>query len=209
MLLTIIFFTTVQISIYFKRKGKDDKVKTNFKAWFGLIHIRTEIPVIDFSKDLSGTEYQMEIESPNETIDKTKFKMHPQEIVQVNQRLYNWIKKIHDLHEIVKKFLKTIRLDKLEWRSKIGTGDAAQTGVLTGVGWGFKSSLIGLISSHVTLRKIPRIHVQPLFQEKRLETELECMIRLRIGHAIIAGIRILLNLRKRRDNKWQNTQFRA
>lgn len=209
MLLIITFFTTLQISIHFKRNGKDDNVKTIVKAWFGLIHFRTEVPIIDFSEDLSGTEYQMKIESPNETIDETKFKMHPLEIMQVNQRLYNWIKKIHDLHKIVKRFLKGVRLDQLEWYSKIGTGDAAQTGVLTGVGWGVKSSLIGLVSAYVTLRSIPRIHVQPLFQEKRIETELVCMIRLKIGHAIIAGIRILLNLRKRRDNKWQNTQFRA
>lgn len=208
-LLTIIFFTTLQISIHFKRNGKDDKVKTNVKAWFGLIDIRTEVPMIDFSEDLSGTESQLNIESPNETIDKTKFKVKPFEIMQLNQRIYHWIKKIHDLHKIAKKFLKTVRLDKLEWHSAIGTGDAAQTGVLSGMGWGVKSSLIGLISSHVTLRALPRIHVQPLFQEKRVETELKCMIRFRIGHAILAGIRILLNLRKRRDDKWQNTQFKA
>lgn len=208
-LLTIIFITTLQISIHFKRNGKDDKVKTNIKAWFGLIDIRTEVPIIDFSEDLSGTESQLNIESPNETIDKSEFKVKPSEIMQVNQRIYHWIKKIHDLHKIVKRFLKRVRLDKLEWHSAIGTGDAAQTGVLTGVSWGIKSSLIGLISSYVTLRALPRIHVQPLFQEKRVETELKCMIRFRIGHAILAGIRILLNLRKRRDDKWQNTQFKA
>ncbi|WP_159102330.1 DUF2953 domain-containing protein [Caldalkalibacillus mannanilyticus] len=119
------------------------------------------------------------------------------------------IKRVHQLHVIAKKFLKNIRLEELIWRSKIGTGHAAETGLLTGVGWGVKSNIIGMFSSYLTLRCVPRISVTPSFNEKKIESNIQCMIRFRIGNAIVAGIRILLNLRKRRDEKWQSTQFRA
>jgi hypothetical protein len=208
-MLTITFFTTVRVTIHLIRKGKDDKVRTNVKAWFGLINIRTETPIIKMAEDLSGTEYQMEMESPNEKIDKVKFKVKPSELLQLQHRIYNWIKKVHALNRIIKKLLKGIRLEQLEWKSAIGTGDAAQTGTLAGISWGVKSNIIGLISNYLTLRAIPRIHIEPLFQEKKLETELKCMIRFRIGYAIFAGIRIVLNLRKRRDKKWQSIPFKG
>jgi hypothetical protein len=208
-MLTITFFTTVRVTVHLIRKGKDDKVRTNVKAWFGLINIRTEVPIMKMSEDLSGTEYQMEMETPNEKIEKQKFKVRPSELLQLLHRVYHWIKKVHALHRIMKKLLKGIRLEQLEWKSSIGTGDAAQTGTLSGVGWGVKSNIIGLVSNYLTLRTIPRIHIEPLFQEKKLETELKCMIRFRIGYAILAGIRIVLNLRKRRDKKWQSIPFKG
>jgi hypothetical protein len=208
-LLTIIFFTTIRVTVHLIRKGKDDKVRTNIKAWFGLINIRTEVPIVRMSDDLSGTEYQMEMESPNEKLEKLTFKMKPAELLQIQHRIYQWIKKVHALHHIMKRLLKGIRLEQLEWRSSIGTGDAAQTGTLSGISWGVKSNIIGLISNYLTLRTIPRIHIEPLFQEKKLETELKCMIRFRIGYAILAGIRIVLNLRKRRDKKWQIIPFKG
>jgi hypothetical protein len=208
-LFTILFFTIVQVKVHLVRKGKDDKVRTNVKAWFGLINIRTEVPMVKLSDDMSGTEYQMEMDSPNAPLEKSNFKVKPFELLQIHQRIYHWIKNVHELHRIVKKFLKTIRLDLLIWRSAIGTGDAAQTGTLSGISWGVKSNIIGIVSNYLTLRTIPRIHIEPLFQEKKLETELECMIRLRIGYAILAGIQIVLNLRKRRDKKWQSIPFKG
>lgn len=209
MLLTIIFFTTIQIHVHAGRKGKDDLIKTRIKAWFGLIRFQNEFSVIKLSEDFSGIIYQMELESPSEPLDQKEFKLTPNETMQLYQRIYNWIKNVYMMNKIIKKFLRSIRVDKFNWRTGIGSGDAAETGTITGIIWGVKASMIGLFSSYVTLRAIPRIHVQPFFNEKRLETEFEGIFRLRIGNAMLAGIRILLNLRKRRDSKWQNTLFKA
>lgn len=209
LLLTILFFTTIQVTLRISKTGRDDHVESHIRAWFGLISIRTKVPLINLKKDLSGTEYQFELESPNEPLEKKKFKLSPHEYFQLLQRVQRLIKRVHQLHVIAKKFLKNIRLEELIWRSKIGTGHAAETGLLTGVGWGVKSNIIGMFSSYLTLRCVPRISVTPSFNEKKIESNIQCMIRFRIGNAIVAGIRILLNLRKRRDEKWQSTQFRA
>ncbi|WP_202078652.1 DUF2953 domain-containing protein [Caldalkalibacillus salinus] len=205
----IILFTQVQVTIHVQRKGANDKLKTKVMAWFGLIHLETETPIVKLQGDMTGAEYQMELKSPNMSLDESSFKVTPNEATQIQSRLLTVIQRVHHLHVVLKRFLKTIHLLKFEWRTSIGTGDAAETGVISGIAWSTKAAVVGVIQTYLSLRALPRFAVKPHFQEKKIETELRCMIRLRIGNAILAGIRMLLNLRKRRDVKWQSTQFKA
>lgn len=208
-MLVIVSCTTLKITFHYLKKGKDDHIKTRVNAWFGLIKMEMETSVIKLAKDFSGTEYETELKSPNQSLEKERFKLTPNEILQLNQRLYHWIKDIHNLHLIIKKLLKTIHVGELKWRSCIGTGSASETGMLLGVVWAIKGNVAGIMSHLLRLEQRPRFHVEADFQRKRLETELLCMIHFRIGNAIISGIRFVLNLRKRRDKKWQSTPFRA
>ena len=178
-------------------------------AWFGLINIKSMVPISKLSDDLSGTEVEYHLETPAAKVEETKIKIRPATVFTIQHKAYRLLKRVHNLLPIIKRFLKTIRLENLQWKTAIGTADAAETGVLTGIVWGIKSSIVGFISTNLTVRKIPQIHVHPLFQQKKIKTEIRCMIRFRIGNAILAGIRLLLNLRKRRDVKWQSTQYRA
>jgi len=207
--IVILFFTAFMVQIKVSKNGVDDSIQYRFTAWFGLINIKAEIPLIRLSNDLSGTEYKFKLETPNETLEKKKLKITPNEFYQLLKRIQNFIKRIHNLHHIAKLFLKHLYLKELKWKSKIGTGEAAETGFLTGMSWGIKSNIIGFISAYLSLHCLPKLSITPDFDKKRVETHFQCMIRFRLGNAIVAGIRILLNLRKRRDEKWQNTQFRA
>ena len=140
------------MTLLVKKDGKDDRVEGNITAWFGLISITTKIPMIKLADNFKGTEYQVELDTPQEPIERKRIKLHPKEFFQLLQRIHNWIQKVHHLHVILKKMLKGIRLEQLEWRSIIGTGNAAETALLTGVGWGIKSSILGAVSyTHLTL----------------------------------------------------------
>lgn len=199
--------TTLYITVHVIKKGKNDKLRFKLKAWFGLIHIRAEVPILQILE--SGARIQVEGESTQKKLIKKQKKFTFQDFWSIQYKAQLWLKNVINLQKIAKQFLKTIRLEKLNWHTAIGTGDAAETGVLTGAGWGIKSTILGFVSQYITLRSIPNIHVQPHFQETKVESEFLCMIRFRIGHIIIAGIRMLINLRKRRDTKWQNTPFKA
>lgn len=198
-LLFIIFtMTSLNVFVHFIRRSADDKLEILIKAWYGLIKIKYDVPVIQLSEDFSGIIYETEIESAQEEpIEKDRFKLTRNELFQLHKRATKIVKRVHALHQIMKRFFKSIRLQELQWYSRLGTGEAAETGVLTGLGWSIKSTIIGCISHLVTLRSYPSFNVIPSYYESRLETELRCMFRFRIGHAILAGIRILLNLRKK------------
>lgn len=209
MLLIIFYVTTIRVTLFFKREDKDDQLLIHVKFWCGLLHFKYEASIIQFSRDFSGIKYQTEMESADQPLDQKNFKINPKELITLQQRIYHFIQRIHDLHRVIRRCLKTIKIEKIRWQSTLGTGDAADTGMYTGMLWGIKSSVLGVLSSYFSFQKLPHINVEPSYQEKKLNTYLTCMFHLKFGHAILAGIRVLLNLRKRRDATWKNTQYKA
>lgn len=208
-MLLIISLTALTISLSSTREKENDLIKIEVTAWFKLIRIQTQVPLLKLKENLSGWEYKMEMESQAKQLNQQKTSISFTKLFHRIQSFQQFIQKVYEFNQIMRSFFKHVYLHRLEWKVELGTGDAAETGLLTGLSWGIMSSIAGLISSYVTLRTLPRLNVIPSFQQKKLETEFKCMFRLRIGHAILAGVRILLNLRKRRDVRWQSTQFKA
>lgn len=204
----LILFSNLHIELRAKRKGSDDYIRIRLNMWFGLIRFQKEYSFLDLSKQLS-VEYRTTTEVKSSPIAEDQSAFSLSELPQLNRKLKRFLQRVHHLKRIMKFFLGRVYVQKIVWHTGIGSGEAAETGTLTGLVWGMKTSLIGLLSTQVILQSTPDLYVQPYFNEKKFETEFEGMFRFRIGYAILAGIRILLNLRKRRDNSWQNTLFRA
>ncbi|MFL6557812.1 MAG: DUF2953 domain-containing protein, partial [Bacillus sp. (in: firmicutes)] len=112
----------------------------------------------------------------------------------VEKHLSNGKKILHHvigLHLIVKSFFRKVSIKKLDWDTLIGAGDAAHTGMITGAIWALKGSIIGIISHYLRLREVPKVTVTPHFQAAVIQTRLTCIIQFRIGHAILAGLKLI------------------
>lgn len=211
MIFLLIYFTTVRIQIEYKRASENDYVHIEAGIWFGLIRLKFNIPLLQLQSLVNGVRGEEEVASatPEAPAKKSKFKLTPKEVYRYIRRLYRLRNQVHNLNQIARQTLKKIRCEQFEWYTRVGVGDAASTGVLTGVIWGIKTTFVGLLSRYVTLRTTPRMNVVPAFQGQNLDTRFSCILRLRIGNAIIAGIRILFKFKKGREGIWQNTLFRA
>ncbi len=64
-------------------------------------------------------------------------------------------------------------------------------GMISGALWTLKGSIVGLLSHYLKLRQMPNLSVTPHFQFVILQTRLTCIFQLRIGHAILAGLKLL------------------
>ena len=115
----------------------------------------------------------------------------------MKRKIERWLQRVHDLNQILKKTLKKVRCDQLEWNTKIGLGDAAATGTFTGVVWGIQSCIVAVIAHYISLRSMPHMNVIPNFQNKWLETRLLLHFRFRVGSGIIAVIHIYFNFIKK------------
>jgi hypothetical protein len=73
----------------------------------------------------------------------------------------------------------------------IGIGDAVYTGVAAGALWSIKGSIIGLLSNYLRMKEMPKLMVQPNFQQMITSTDLSCMFQFRIGYAILAGLKLV------------------
>lgn len=207
-LVVLVVFTPVRIIMFYERVHEKDHLTVEMTAWFRLIRYKYEIPVM---KLLSNRlKIIKEVESSVQTQGTTDETAITKEKIDKWIRDYrNMVEHIHDFFPTVRRFMKQIQCKEVVWQTSLGIGDAAATGTLTGVVWSIKSLIIATLSRSVTLQTYPRISVQPVWNEAVIHTKIRCILMFRVGHAILAGIRLLLKLRKGRVQKLRTTPSRA
>lgn len=207
LILTLIWFSSVRIGIFYKREQENDLIKVEVGLLNGLIPIRKEIPALNFKEE--GIQLKERTKSKKKTTNKEKKRITYAEIKEYRKQFNQWVDQVVYFHRILKNFLAKIKVKKLSWWSRIGTGDAAETGILSGLVWGIKSGLITVIRHFLQMKKEPEIIIEPSFMQACLHTQFECIVQFRLGDAILAGIKFMINWKKGRGARWQNTQFKV
>jgi hypothetical protein len=197
-MVVLLSLTTVRCHIQYKRVDADDRINVTFR-WWKWFRLRWTVP----SLQLSGlTEDGKLLPHLQATVRQSRRRRWQERLSWgVLRRMHRqsvWLREhVHHLHQWFRNLLRRFHVESLRWHSAIGTGDAAETGVLTGLAWGLKSTVVGVAGAYVQWDRPPQIQVDPVFHEPHLETDFQCIVRFRIGHAILAGIRLLLNFRVR------------
>lgn len=79
------------------------------------------------------------------------------------------------------------------WKTRFSLGDAAATGIGSGLLWSLKGYLLSLFQRTVDAKECdPEILVTPVFNGETMTTEFNCIFNLRTGYIIIAGLRLLV-----------------
>ena len=74
-------------------------------------------------------------------------------------------------------------IKEINWSTKIGRTDAALVGIIYGIIWGFKSTLISLILRNKEIKSVD-IDVIPIFNENQLHIKFNCIIKIRMAYII-------------------------
>ncbi|PEY42404.1 Yvgn And cofactor Nadph [Bacillus cereus] len=109
------------------------------------------------------------------------------------------IKKLQEIHTIIKGFLKKVKINKWRWHSQIGTGDAASTGIVTGYAWGIKGMTAGALGQYTHVIDVPEFEITPVFQGKGFASRCELTASFRIYRAVVIGVKLLMFMRKQRS----------
>lgn len=192
-LLLVVLFLKLKVIIHYSHQNDNDHLKVTFKALFGLIKYKINIPVIKVAENSPAFVVKEKVEvgpqEKDQKEDTKKFTAH--ELLNSFQDMQHLLKHVRGFYKIIRSFLRKVTLSNLEWKTVIGVGDASATGMITGAFWTVKGSIIGLTSSLVKMKTIPQIMVTPDFNRAVSETSFQCMIHFRIGYAIFAGIKLL------------------
>ncbi|RSK53039.1 DUF2953 domain-containing protein [Bacillus canaveralius] len=190
-LIAIIVMSKLTVYVYFNHYNGNNHLQLEFKVWFGLVKYRVDVPLPTANEDSGSAILNEEMEHDG-TNPSQEYGKDPGGDLGTS---LNDVKKLLDemgqLHRILKNFLKQIAIKHLEWHSVVGVGDAASTAVLTGGIWALKGSIIGMISSYMKLKMMPVLSIAPGFQQVISETSFTCMLQFRIGHAMVAGIKMI------------------
>lgn len=77
---------------------------------------------------------------------------------------------------------------QFDWETRVGSEDAAFTAVGTGLLWGLIGQVTGFLQNRYEFSCRPVLSVIPTFGRSVLDTRLDCIFELRIGHIISAGL---------------------
>lgn len=208
LLFAIILLTRIRVLISYERIHEEDHCVVEVTTWFRIIRFKYEIPVIKLLAD--RVKINKQVETGMQKDDHTEETAITDETVKKwSDRFQELVEHVHNLYPTLRDFLKHLQCKEITWHTSLGIGDAAATGTLTGIIWSVKSMIVATLTGYVTLRAIPRMSVQPEWNAVGIQTRFRCILTFRIGHALVAGTRILLKLRKGREQKWQTTPSRA
>lgn len=109
------------------------------------------------------------------------------------------VKKLQEIHSVIKKYLKKVKINQWRWHSQIGTGDAASTGIVTGFAWTTKGMVVGVVGEYMHIIDIPELEITPVFQGKGFASRCELTASFRIYRSIIAAVMLFIFMRKQRS----------
>ncbi len=188
-LLILLLITPIRLDVTYWHNGDDDQLTIKITVW-KVISKTIEVPVIAIDKESPSLVFKEEVKGAGGDKEYIR-KETPNELVEQVRELNRWLQQIVGLHRIARRFLKHVKVKRFNWSSSLGAGDASTTGWLSGLIWSIKGSMAGLLSSYLTLKCIPELKVDPIFQGWASKTHLECMVTLQLGHAIFAGILVV------------------
>lgn len=118
------------------------------------------------------------------------------------------VKKLQEIHSVLKKNLKKVKINQWRWHSQIGTGDAASTGIVTGFAWSTKGMIVGVVGEYMHIIDIPELEITPVFQGKGFASRCELTASFHMYRSIITAIMLLVFMRKQRSvNKGKPVQI--
>lgn len=193
-------FSSVWIEILFKHEHVNDLGEIRIRALFGLVRLRFTLPQLDWRGWEQALQVEGKLTSKHSKLVTTKEKIGKRNIKVMKKRLNELLFQIDDFMEVVRWFISKITCEKLDWSTSLGTGDAAEAGILTGLAWTIKSMIIGWISRYIRWQQYPNLSIQPAFQQEIFHTYFHSIIRFRLGYAILALKRLFIDRNKRRSS---------
>lgn len=95
---------------------------------------------------------------------------------------------------------KKVELRRFEVRGLIGGADAMESALLAGASWAIVGKAIGGLSHFARVDpKVPSITIVPDFNQQCFRFRADCILRVRLGNAMVAGFLLLRRILKERE----------
>lgn len=191
--LTLVFlFSKARVTIIFTKKN-GEKSKTGLSVAVCGVLIKKDITrFLNKKKKPSGKKDKQTTDDKDETTFFSKAKNYYNTFLDFKKAYNKNSKKVH----------KGVHAEKIKISINFGTGDAAQTGILTGTIWAGVYNVIAFVSKIITVSQ-PFVDVIPAYNEQKCELKGECIITCRLANLIGIVVSIgmsYLKISKERKN---------
>ena len=180
-ILPLIIFSTVHVTVTIEHSALVEELKIQIQALFGMFIYSTTIPINDL---LEGGE------------EVVKEKAEEKGISWDLKEVKNLLKKTISARKSAVFFLKKTRVKTIQWETNFGMDNAANTAVGAELLLNLKVAILSLLSHHSNFLTVPQLIVTPIYEMKTIQTYLKCMITFKLGHAMIAVIKLMKSQKK-------------
>ncbi|MCI3920239.1 DUF2953 domain-containing protein [Paenibacillus sp. TRM 82003] len=180
-----VLLSNIHVRIKYFREGENDEVDATLRALFGLVRLRYKVPTIELKPMLRGFRMkvsQKDTSSMLPTLDFTR-----EELQTFLARARRLISNMKNAREWIMDTMHHVHVSELRWKTRFGLGDAAETGMASGVVWSMKSAMVGVFSKMMTLDQRPDLQVDPRFGEKTFRTDVSARFRVRVIRTFVIG----------------------
>lgn len=209
----LLYFSPIQVHVTYSRIHEDDKLHVKLKLLYGLYRFQYAIPLIRFRGLWDGLTVKTDMDNnlqhaadPNPVKHFTK-----DDIVTFFHKMKEAVHHTLGVVDWFKETMALVHCTQLNWTTYIGIGDAADTAITTGLIWGIKSSTLGYLFQFLHLDTKARINVIPMYNQAHFSTEISYTAKIRLGHAVIAGLHLLVRVLRVKGGikAWQSMLFKA
>lgn len=190
--IVILLWVPVRVEVHYKREGKDDRLHLGVRALFGIVRFGYDIPVVALMERTGKIALKKDSAKAMPAQKQGWVQITVEKIDKAIRSLNDIRNKIGKYKRALRRLSKSFHLEEATWQTVFGTGDAAQTGWLTGLAWAFKGVVNGVVYRNVTVKQRILYRVQPHFQAKGFRTELTCIIRFWPGKTMTAGLTLVI-----------------
>ncbi|WP_226036414.1 DUF2953 domain-containing protein [Aquibacillus saliphilus] len=189
LLIILSLFIRIYTTIYYLYKGDTNILRVEVKM-IGIKIVNREINMVESENSSMTMKKGNDISTKDQEKSNTS-KYTPHELLSQFKKIKSLLGRVISFKSKTLIFLSKIKIHQMHWNTKVGTGDASVTGVISGAIWAVKGSIIGLLVRYMNFNVQPNIHVTPYFQQKLAYTELECIFSVRLGQTIYAIIQMI------------------
>jgi hypothetical protein len=118
---------------------------------------------------------------------------------------------MHAVRLPMRYFARHIQFTQWRLRAEVGGFDAMQSALLAGALWSVVGTALGVVSTVIRLDpSVPKIAIVPNFTDPTWRLQTDCILRFRLGHAIVAGVWALGRLLRENElvRWWQESRRR-
>ncbi|MBN8208617.1 DUF2953 domain-containing protein [Bacillus sp. NTK071] len=174
--LPLIIFSTVKVTVTIEHSRAVEELQIDVQALFGLFVYSTAVPLKEL---LENGE-----DAIKEKAEETSFSGDIQELMKL-------IKKTLGARDAAQFILRKTSVRKIQWETNFGMTNAANTAVGAELLLNAKIAIFALLSHYSNLLTVPQLIVTPIYEVKTIQTYIKCMITFKLGHAMIAVIKLL------------------
>ncbi|GIN57741.1 hypothetical protein J8TS2_20600 [Lederbergia ruris] len=186
----IVPLLTVQISLSAILSSSVIKTYIKGTTFFGLLRFQKEWSLADvLSIEKDEVEEQVPIHFSS-FLDEWK----------------NIPQNIRPFQRIITQFLIKIKMNQFEWKTIIGLGDAADTGIASGIIWSIKGSFVSWLRNYLSFYKNPNLSVQANYQQTTFESNFQCMMKIKVGNAMLTAYKLAREWKRQKKRSFAQTE---